>query len=134
MSINSKQSMKNKFLLSLGTVIIGSSTVFGFCSQAFAFDVKAGPIWNNDDAKVKCPVAVQSHNAQWNGQWRTTVPGKQSVCGAYKVFDVKAGPIWNNDDAKVKCPVAVQSHDARWNGQWRTTVQGKQSVCGAVKE
>jgi hypothetical protein len=84
MSTNSKQSTKNKFLLSLGTIIIGSSAFFGFCSQALAFDVKAGPIWNNDDAKVKCPVAAQSHKAQWNGQWRTTVPGKESVCGAVK--------------------------------------------------
>ena len=125
--------MKNKFLLSLGMIAISSSATFGLASRAAAFDVKAGPIWNNDDAKVKCPVATASHGAQWNGQWRTTVQGKESVCGAVKVFDVKAGPIWSNDDAKVKCPVAAASHNGKWNGQWRTTVQGKESVCSVVK-
>jgi FtsP/CotA-like multicopper oxidase with cupredoxin domain len=46
-----------------------------------AADELAGPIWNNDDAKVKCPRACQADNATWNGQWTTTVPGKMSVCG-----------------------------------------------------
>jgi FtsP/CotA-like multicopper oxidase with cupredoxin domain len=45
-------------------------------------DEEAGPIWNNEDAKVKCPRACQvSNNATWNGQWKTTVQGVQSVCG-----------------------------------------------------
>jgi uncharacterized lipoprotein YajG len=126
--------MKKKFLLSVGTVIIGSSAIFSFCSQASAFDVKAGPIWNNNDAKVKCPVAARAHNGRWNGQWRTTIPGKQSVCGVYQVFSVKAGPIWNNNDARVKCPVAARAHNGRWNGQWRTTIPGKQSICGVVRD
>jgi Mannan-binding protein len=130
--------MKNKFLLSLGTVIIGSYAVFGFSSQAFALDVKAGPIWNNDDAQVKCPVAVQVYNAQWNGAWTTTVWGIMSVCGTNLNFlpniglpgDVNAGPIWNNDDAQVKCPVAAAAANGVWNGQWVTTIPGRMSVCG----
>lgn len=44
-------------------------------------DVKAGPIWNNDDAKVKCPVAAAAINREWNSQWITTVEGQESVCG-----------------------------------------------------
>ncbi len=44
-------------------------------------DVNAGPIWNNDDAKVKCPTVCTNAAATWNGQWTTTVPGSQSVCG-----------------------------------------------------
>jgi FtsP/CotA-like multicopper oxidase with cupredoxin domain len=44
-------------------------------------DRPAGPIWNNDDAKVKCPRACQADNATWNSQWTTTIPGKLSVCG-----------------------------------------------------
>lgn len=44
-------------------------------------DVNAGPIWNNDDAKVKCPKVCTNAAATWNGQWKTTVPGQQSVCG-----------------------------------------------------
>ena len=43
--------------------------------------VNAGPIWNNDDAKVKCPVAATAARGIWNGQWKTTVPGVMSVCG-----------------------------------------------------
>lgn len=44
-------------------------------------DVAAGPIWNDDDAKVKCPKVCTTAAATWNGQWKTTVPGSQSVCG-----------------------------------------------------
>ncbi len=39
----------------------------------------AGPIWSNDDAATKCP-AVCVAPSKWNGQWRTTVPGKMSSC------------------------------------------------------
>jgi len=49
-------------------------------------NIQAGPIWNNDDAKVKCPVVAAAARGVWNGQWRTTVPGKMSVCG------LNAGP------------------------------------------
>lgn len=44
-------------------------------------DVPAGPIWNNDDAQIKCPVAAAAAGGTWNGQWVTTIPGKMSVCG-----------------------------------------------------
>ncbi|MCW5313452.1 hypothetical protein GTQ43_06410 [Nostoc sp. KVJ3] len=47
-------------------------------------EVKAGPIWNNDDAKIKCPVAAAAVNRQWNGNWITTIWGKESVCGLVK--------------------------------------------------
>lgn len=43
-------------------------------------DIEAGPIWNNDDAKQKCPDACTEHGG-WNGQWTTTIPGQMSVCG-----------------------------------------------------
>ncbi len=46
-----------------------------------SFDADAGPIWNNDDAKGKCPATCGGYTATWNGQWTTTVPGKMSVCG-----------------------------------------------------
>ncbi len=47
-----------------------------------AWDVDAGPIWNNDDAKAKCPgVCSNKSGGTWNGNWTTTVPGKMSVCG-----------------------------------------------------
>ena len=43
-------------------------------------DVKTGPIWNNSDAQAKCPT-VCGASSSWNGQWKTTAPGSQSVCG-----------------------------------------------------
>ncbi len=42
----------------------------------------------------------------WNGQWRTIVPGIESVCGT-NYGDISAGPIWNNADAQIKCANAV---------------------------
>ena len=42
--------------------------------------VPAGPIWNNDDAKVKCPAVTAAAGGTWTGHWRTTIPGKMSVC------------------------------------------------------
>jgi FtsP/CotA-like multicopper oxidase with cupredoxin domain len=47
-----------------------------------SWDVNAGPIWNNDDAKAKCPGVCQNKNGgTWNGNWATTIPNKMSVCG-----------------------------------------------------
>jgi hypothetical protein len=90
MSINfSKQSLKKQVLLCLGIATIGTSAIFGSATQATATDVKAGPIWNNEDAKVKCPVAAAAVGGQWNGQWRTTVSGKESVCGLKGEIRVK---------------------------------------------
>ena len=44
-------------------------------------DVPAGPIWNNEDAKLKCPAICASYGGTWNGQWATVIPGKLSVAG-----------------------------------------------------
>ena len=49
-------------------------------------DVPAGPIWSNDDAKVKCPAICASYGGAWNGQWRTVVAGKMSVAGCTFTF------------------------------------------------
>jgi hypothetical protein len=86
MSTTSSQIMKKKFLLPLGALIVGSSAIFGFSSQVLAKDVKAGPIFSNDQAKTICPGVCNTLGAQWkwNGQWRTTVQGKASVCGCVK--------------------------------------------------
>ena len=56
-------------------------TVGASGSDEFTIDVPAGPIWNNDDAKKKCPIVCVSYGGEWNGQWKTVVPGKMSVCG-----------------------------------------------------
>jgi FtsP/CotA-like multicopper oxidase with cupredoxin domain len=44
-------------------------------------DRPVGPIWDQKDAEVKCPVACRAENATWNGQWTTTIPNVLSVCG-----------------------------------------------------
>jgi hypothetical protein len=49
--------------------------------DSYTMDVLAGPIWSNDDAKLKCPAICASYGGQWNGQWKTVVEGKMSVCG-----------------------------------------------------
>lgn len=41
---------------------------------------EAGPIWDNDDAKRKCPTICTNHQQVWIGGWRTTVPDKMSEC------------------------------------------------------
>jgi Mannan-binding protein len=92
--------------------------VLAMSGHAFAVDVNAGPIWNNDDANAKCPHVCSG--LQWNGQCRTTQQGVMSVCGTTAGLDIPIGPIWNNDDAKGKCP--AQLAKTTWSGQWRTTV------------
>lgn len=94
---------------------------------------EAGPIWNNGDANNKCPRVCAPLG--WGGVWRTTVPGRMSVCDcqaapppppAGKVTR-EAGPIWNNGDANNKCPRVCAP--TRWTGQWWTTQPGRMSVC-----
>jgi len=48
---------------------------------SFTLDMPAGPIWNNDDAKVKGPLVAAAYNGEWNGQWKTIVEGQMSVVG-----------------------------------------------------
>jgi hypothetical protein len=42
--------------------------------------VEVGPIWNQMDAERKCTAAARERGGTWNGQWRTTVPGRMSEC------------------------------------------------------
>ena len=58
------------------------------------FDVEAGPIWNNDHAKERCPEVLQEwlaanpgKKAEWTGNWVTTVEGAMSVCGIRLIKD-----------------------------------------------
>jgi len=77
-----------------------------------------------------------ANGGAWNGQWRTTVPGRISICeirlpsrGNSVVEAVEAGPIWSQADANKKCPEVAKANGGVWNGQWRTTVPGRMSVC-----
>jgi len=42
--------------------------------------IEAGPLWSQSDAEKKCPEVAKANGGSWNGEWRTTVPGKMSVC------------------------------------------------------
>lgn len=43
--------------------------------------VDAGPLWNQFDAQNKCPdVCKRSNGRAWDGNWKTTEPGRASVC------------------------------------------------------
>ena len=42
---------------------------------------EAGPLFSNFDAQNKCPnVCRQSGGRNWDGNWKTTQPGRMSVC------------------------------------------------------
>lgn len=73
--------LAKKLLLLVASLIIGGSALLGFSNPAFAGDVNAGPIWNNDHAKQVCPRVCDSVGLKWNGNWFTNDPGKNSVCG-----------------------------------------------------
>ena len=52
-----------------------------------SLDVETGPIWNNDEAQKHCPQVVADwmaanpgREAEWTGNWTTTVAGQTSVC------------------------------------------------------
>lgn len=48
--------------------------------EELVVNVIAGPIWSNEDAKEKCPIICASYGGKWNGQWRTVINGKMSIC------------------------------------------------------
>jgi phospholipase C len=63
------------------TAIIAALFALGACATApVVRSVEAGPIWNQDDANVKCPALAQQKGGAWTGQWVTTRPGEMSVC------------------------------------------------------
>ncbi len=44
------------------------------------FNVGDKPIWSNKDAHMKCPVRCNAAHSTWTKHWKTTVPGKVSIC------------------------------------------------------
>lgn len=70
------------------------------------FSLEAGPIWNNDHAKERCPevlaewlAANPGKQARWTGHWNTTVPNEMSVCHCEFVDETKNRAKW---DGKVR--------------------------------
>ncbi len=122
---------KATLLLTVLIVLILAPGAFAQECHPGTADVDAGPIWDQADANKKCPTTCSNNNGTWNGQWKTTVPGKMSVCGCQMCCkDVDAGPIWNQADAEKKCPATCADAKGVWNGQWKTTEPGEMSVCG----
>ncbi|HEV3092639.1 MAG TPA: mannan-binding lectin [Candidatus Cybelea sp.] len=124
-----------------GLVVIGAILLASCLSTASAqsttISVEAGPIWSQSDASTKCPQVAKENGGVWNGQWKTTVPGRMSVCeirlsrsrGRSVTEAIEAGPIWNQADANKKCAQLATENGGVWNGQWKTTVPGRMSVC-----
>ena len=64
------------------TTVPGEISVCGIKDETStrARRVNAGPIWNQADAELKCPVVAYAVNGSWTGQWVTTEQGRMSVC------------------------------------------------------
>ena len=80
--------------------VAGTLFLLAGAGVARAEDVNAGPIWNQADANNKCPGVCDARKEHWNGQWRTTVPNKMSVCGCEAVKPPPSTPTGGNKVAK----------------------------------
>ena len=59
----------------------GQSRGGGDHRQGRKVSLDTGPIWNNFDAQRKCPgVCSAERGSRWDGNWRTTRPGRTSQC------------------------------------------------------
>ncbi|MDW3194275.1 MAG: mannan-binding lectin [Cytophagales bacterium] len=104
----------------------------------FKVNIPAGPIWNDEDAKVKAPLVAAAHQGKWTGVWNTVIENEMSVVevelnvtnsGSNEfTTDVLAGPIWSNDEAQKVGSVLAASYGAEFTGQWRTIVENVMSV------
>ncbi|RVU85785.1 hypothetical protein EOL70_04745 [Leucothrix sargassi] len=43
-------------------------------------EVAAGPIWDDNQAKTKCPHIASNNQGTWTGKWRKTGPNHASLC------------------------------------------------------
>lgn len=84
--------------------------------EATSFEVDAGPILTNAQARERCPEVAREWSekhggdaeARWSGDWTTTVPGEMSVC------NVRCGPprleeVLTQENESLHFPVV-------WNG------------------
>jgi hypothetical protein len=57
----------------------------GVCSNMIRnwADIWAGPLWNDSEARQKCPDVCRKVGGKSNGQWKTPKEtcGRNSVCG-----------------------------------------------------
>lgn len=150
---NQSEAMRVKLKHGLLVCVATLASLLATASRADE-NVSAGPIWNDNDAKARCPRVCDSAHGHWNGQWKTTRPGIESVCGcsprrdegdrrglerrdrrelAEPPKDLEAGPLWDDADARNRCPDICSSAHRHWEGQWRTTEPGH-SVCACAAD
>jgi hypothetical protein len=53
---------------SVGTELTLAPAELSACHTA---DYVAGPIWNHDDAQIKCPAVCSTQGGTWTGHWVT---------------------------------------------------------------
>ena len=82
--------------------------------------ISPGPIWNNGDAKNKCPAICGKAGMSWNGDWRTTGPnqsecdclnagGQQAMAGG-RGTSCSAPQNYQCRGCSVSCPAGLQAH------------------------
>jgi hypothetical protein len=80
-----------KLVLLLATVALFTLAGVALADQTVQYPV--GPIWNDGEAQQKCEAYVDKvaqanpgKTVSWDGNWKTVVEGKQSVC-SYRIED-----------------------------------------------
>ncbi|RCJ38861.1 hypothetical protein A6769_07425 [Nostoc punctiforme NIES-2108] len=87
--VQTSKKFRKRLLLPFSSLIVCYLVLVGFSGKTFAIDFPAGPISNNNKAKEECPKVCRNHHYHWHGQWKTTVPGRESVCGCGWALDKK---------------------------------------------
>ena len=64
----------------IAAALLGAALPPVAVAQGRTIEVEAGPIWSQSDAQSKCPGVAKANGGTWTGNWRTTVPGRMSVC------------------------------------------------------
>jgi hypothetical protein len=58
----------------------GTATSVCDCDGGGSQWMEAGPLFNNMEAQGRCPGVCQQAGRTWDGNWKTTQPGRMSVC------------------------------------------------------
>lgn len=65
------------------TVVTTQTTYVSMPAPAAASNTReiyAGPIWDANQAQVKCPIIARNNKGSWTGKWRKTGPDHSSLC------------------------------------------------------
>lgn len=121
-------------------LISSAAIALAISGHALAVDINAGPIWNNDDAKSKCPAVCSGSGMKWNGNWKTKVQNEMSVCGcdqaasntpSAQVPSATANNTQNPEDACFNAVQGKVAWDQNGNKQWKP--DNIKNLCRGVK-